>query len=326
MWCTVTIVLSSCIIETELCFRWNFSIGSGGFAARAVERVLCYTDFSIAASPGGETISPKKKLAIVATTAVLALIVVVVGLASMQPKSRPQSVNELPVASFVYDADNLTVVFNASASSDPDGSIANYSWTFGDDTGAFGNVTRHVYAANGSYKVALTVTDDKGGKNSTKKDLTVSMKVTPVEDQKPVANIEYEVDELTVEVSGGKSRAPESGSIATYSWVFGDGATATGMTATHTYAANGSYVITLTVTDDKGATNSTSVKVDVKTNPIPPPPPPPPPPPHKQGPPGLLHAIEIHKEKADRNSGLQNSLDTLQQNLENWLDKHASPQ
>ncbi|MCX6658052.1 MAG: PKD domain-containing protein [Euryarchaeota archaeon] len=259
-----------------------------------------------------------------ATTAVLALIVVVVGLASLQPKSRPQSVNELPVASFVYDADNLTVVFNASASSDPDGSIANYSWTFGDETGAFGNVTSHVYATNGSYKVALTVTDDKGGKNSTKKDLNVSMKVTPVEEKKPVANIEYEVDELTVEVSGAKSRPPEGGSITTYSWVFGDGATATGVTATHTYAANGSYVITLTVTDDKGATSSTSVKVDVKTNPIPPPPPPPPPP-HKQGPPGLLHAIEIHTEKANRNSGLQNSLDTLKQNLENWLDKHASP-
>ena len=314
------VALSRSALETELRFQWNFSRGSEGFAVRAVERVLCYTDFSIAASPGGETISPKKKLAIVATTAVLALIVVVVGLASLQPKSRPQSVNELPVASFVYDADNLTVVFNASASSDPDGSIANYSWTFGDEIGAFGNVTRHVYAKDGSYKVALTVTDDKGGKNSTKKDLTVSMKVTPVDEQKPVAKIEYEVDELTVEVSGAKSRAPEGGSVVTYSWVFGDGATATGVTARHTYAASGSYVITLTVTDDKGSTNSTSVKVDVKTNPTPPPPPP-----HQQGPPGLLHAIEIHKEKANRNSGLQNSLDTLQQNLENWLDKHASP-
>ncbi len=249
---------------------------------------------------------------------------VVVGLASLQPKSRPQSVNELPVASFVYDADNLTVVFNASASIDPDGSIANYSWTFGDETGAYGIVTTHVYADNGSYKAALTVTDDKGGKNSTKKDLTVSMTVAPAEKKYPVADIEYEVDELTVEVSGAKSRAPDDGSITTYSWTFGDGATATGVTATHTYAANGSYEITLIVTDDKGASNSTSVTVDVKTNPIPPPPPPPPPP-HQQGPPGLIHAIEIHKEKADRNSGLQNSLDTLQLNLEKWLDKHASP-
>ena len=186
----------------------------------------------------------------------------------MQPKSKPESVNELPVARFVYDANNLTVVFNASASSDPDGSIANYSWIFGDETGAFGEAVGHIYAMNGTYNVTLTVADNKGGKNSTSRDLAVSMKVTPVEASKPMALIEIQVNELTVSVSGAKSRAPEGGSIVIYSWAFGDGAAATGVNATHTYAANGSYMITLIVTDDKGATGNTSVIVDVKATPV----------------------------------------------------------
>jgi PKD repeat protein len=266
-------------------------------------------------------------LAIVATTAILALAVVVVGLASLQPKSKPQSVNELPVARFVYDADNLTVVFNASASSDPDGSIANYSWTFGDDTGAFGEAPRHVYAKNGTYNATLTVTDDKGGKNSTEKNLTVSKKVAPVTELKFVADIKIKVRHhgLTVKVSGAKSRAPENDSIVSYSWSFGDGATATGVNATHTYAANGTYNITLTVTDEKGATCSKTVKVHVETCPIHPPCPPPPCSHHEKAPPGCQHTIEIHKEKGDRNAGSHDHPDHHQCNHESRSDKHFSP-
>jgi hypothetical protein len=36
-----------------------------------------------------------------------------------------------------------------------------------------------------------------------------------------------------------------------------------------------------------------------------------------------LHAIEIHEGKADRNGGLQNSLDHLKSNLDHWLDNHT---
>jgi PKD repeat protein len=264
------------------------------------------------------------KIAVVATTAVVVLIVVVVGLASLAPKSKPQSANELPVARFVYDVDSLNVVFNASLSNDPDGEIANYSWGFGDGDEGFGEVVEHGYVDNGSYTVELTVTDDKGGANSSKKDLTVKMTIIPTKEG-PVAVIEIvEVNELTVQVTGAKSSASKDSSIENYTWNFGDGESAYGATATHMYAANGTYTIALTVRDSNGETNSTSVDVTVKTNPIPPPPPPPPPP-HEDGPPGLLHAIEIHKEKADRNAGLQNSLDHLEKNLEDWLNKHASP-
>ena len=264
----------------------------------------------------GSEINPRTKMIIVAATAVIALIVVVVGLASLTPKSKPQSVNELPVAMFTYDANNLTVMFDATASSDPDGSIANYSWTFGDASEGNGKIVTHVYEKDGTYKANLLVTDNGGGKNSSSKDLTVKMTVSPAK-KYPVAVIQMEKDGLRVNVSGAKSHAGDDATITSYAWTFGDGGSATGVTATHTYAANGTYTVNLTVTDSNGLTNSTTVSVKVAS-------PPTPPPPTQNGPPGLLHAIEIHKEKANRNSGLQNSLDHLQGNLQKWLDSHAN--
>jgi hypothetical protein len=122
------------------------------------------------------------------------------------------------------------------------------------------------------------------------------------------------VANLTVELSGFNSMAAPGATIASYAWSFGDGTTGTGTNVTHTYAKNGTYRINLTVTDSFGLSDKTSVKVTVSSTPVPPPPNP-----HPQGPPGLLRAIEIHKEKADRNGGLQNSLDHLEDNLSRWL-------
>lgn len=65
---------------------------------------------------------------------------------------------------------------------------------------------------------------------------------------------------LAVAFSGAGSSDPD-GSIASYAWTFGDGANATGVSAAHTYGGAGSYTATLTVTDNKGATNSNSVLI-----------------------------------------------------------------
>ena len=88
--------------------------------------------------------------------------------------------NKPPVANFTYSPENpvvgQAVTFDASGSYDPDGSIVSYEWDFGD-----GNITntteekiKHSYSESGSYKVTLTVTDDKGATSSTTKIITVS--------------------------------------------------------------------------------------------------------------------------------------------------------
>jgi PKD repeat protein len=74
-----------------------------------------------------------------------------------------------PVARFTPAANSLRerylTTFDASASSDVDGRIANFAWDFGDGGTASGPALatgRHAYEAAGSYSVTLTVTDDSG--------------------------------------------------------------------------------------------------------------------------------------------------------------------
>ena len=74
--------------------------------------------------------------------------------------------NEAPVASFTADQTvgdaPLLVRFDAGGSSDADGSIASYSWTFGDGTTATGASVEHLYDEPGLRTPTLTVTDDRG--------------------------------------------------------------------------------------------------------------------------------------------------------------------
>lgn len=63
--------------------------------------------------------------------------------------------------------------FDASASSDPDGEIASYVWSFGDGGAEEGDLVTHVFATRGTYTVRLTVTDDTGDQDSISQTFTV---------------------------------------------------------------------------------------------------------------------------------------------------------
>lgn len=82
--------------------------------------------------------------------------------------------NQQPVAAFSAAAQALDVVFDATASADPDGSISSYSWQFGDGSVATGVSPSHTYAAAGTYPVRLIVTDNQGATAELTKSVTVS--------------------------------------------------------------------------------------------------------------------------------------------------------
>jgi PKD repeat protein len=81
--------------------------------------------------------------------------------------------NQSPVASFTYSCTDLSCTFDGSGSYDPDGSIASYAWDFGDGSTGSGATTSHTYAADGTYTVVLTVTDNEGAAGTDTQDVTV---------------------------------------------------------------------------------------------------------------------------------------------------------
>jgi myo-inositol-hexaphosphate 3-phosphohydrolase/alpha-tubulin suppressor-like RCC1 family protein len=83
---------------------------------------------------------------------------------------------------------------------------------------------------------------------------------------RPVAQATVTCDQLSCSASASGSYDPD-GQIASYAWTFGDGSGGAGAAATHDYAGAGTYQVTLTVTDDQGATGSTSRSVTVEAAP-----------------------------------------------------------
>ena len=178
-------------------------------------------------------------------------------------EAAPPTGNQPPVADAGADQTALvgeTVSFDGSGSSDPDGTIMSYDWDFGDGTTGNGMTTTHPYSTAGIYTVTLTVTDNEGATGTD----TASVIVT-APNEPPVADAGPDETALVGEIvtfDGSGSSDPD-GTILSYDWNFGDGATGTGETTTHAYSTTGTYTVTLTVTDDEGATGTDTATITV---------------------------------------------------------------
>lgn len=169
--------------------------------------------------------------------------------------------NTAPTAAFTSSSRFLKATLSGQTSSDPDGTLATYAWDFGDGTTGTGVDVDHTYAAGGTYPVTLTVTDNDGATATKTADVTVSANQAPT-----AAFTSTNPADLKVALDAGGS-SDADGTVASYAWEFGDGTTGSGATATHTYAAVGTYQVTLTVTDNEGATGSVTKAVQA-TGPV----------------------------------------------------------
>lgn len=128
-----------------------------------------------------------------------------------------------------------------------------------------GNQTSsHTYATSGTFEVTLTVTDETGDTVSARTTVTIST-TAPTASFTTTPNAGLAPLEVTFDASA--STDPD-GIIETYVWDFGDGAIATGIMTTHTFAAFGSFTVALTVTDNEGGTATSMSVVEVNAAPV----------------------------------------------------------
>ena len=177
--------------------------------------------------------------------------------------------NQAPQASFSASPTTgpypLEVQFDATGSSDSDGSIAGYAWNFGDGATGTGATTSRTDTSAATFNAVLTVTDDGGSTSSAAQAIDVAVGNLP-----PAASFSHSDvplgSEAPISVSFDASSSSDDGSIASYAWSFGDGATASGVTANHTYVIAGTFTVTLTLTDDTGLTGTQSETIQIDSH------------------------------------------------------------
>lgn len=141
----------------------------------------------------------------------------------------------------------LVVNFSGTGSTDPDGSLVAYDWTFGDGGTASGSTASHTYAAAGSYSAQLRVTDNSGLSATS----SVSITVDP-----PVVLISMRVADIAMSVNVGRNRNATAG--AAVKVLDASGLAVSGVTVTGNWSGLVSRTGATATTDSTGVARFTS--------------------------------------------------------------------
>jgi PKD repeat protein len=166
--------------------------------------------------------------------------------------------NTPPTAAFLFTCTAADCNFGSSSTDAAPGSIAAYAWDFGDGTGAIVDNPSHSYSVTAptDFTVTLTVTDNEGATGVA----THTVSVAPAANTAPTADFTHACFGGATCNFTSTSTDAAPGTIATYAWNFGDGTTAAVANPTHVYLISvpTDFTVTLTVTDNQGATGVTT--------------------------------------------------------------------
>lgn len=160
-----------------------------------------------------------------------------------------------PSARFTASCTDLACSFT-DTSTDADGTVAAWNWTFGDGATSSQQNALHTFNAAGTYSLTLTVTDSDGLTGTASQYVTVTAPNTP-----PSAALTASCTGMVCTFTD--TSVDTDGTIVERHWSFGDGATGSAATETHTFAAPGTYAVSLDVKDDRGGTDRTTTSVRV---------------------------------------------------------------
>ncbi|MDX2245624.1 MAG: PKD domain-containing protein [Bacteroidia bacterium] len=142
--------------------------------------------------------------------------------------------------------------------------VVNWLWNFGDGGTSFAEFPSHLYVANGTYDVSLTVVDANGCTDSLTKPLYIVLGDPPVS---------FSVDNPTpctgVPVTFTDTSVPDT-TVVSWLWNFGDGTTSNLPNPSHSYLTPGSYTVSLTTTNIEGCVGTDTLVnfIQVNTPPV----------------------------------------------------------
>lgn len=152
--------------------------------------------------------------------------------------------------------EDLTVQFSSAGSTDDKNDIVSYSWDFGNgDTSNEANPL-YTYEDGGTFDVVLTIEDGDGF-------TAVTDAITIVVNGAPVAEVSSDLNggEASIDISFIGDQSTDDVGIESYLWTFEPGQTSTDVNPLHTFTTAGTYNVTLTVTDEGGLEDTTTIEI-----------------------------------------------------------------
>src|SRR5262245_40195158 len=162
-----------------------------------------------------------------------------------------------PTADFSTACSGLRCDFHDLSTDD--GQVTTFAWEFGDGNGASKRNPSHTFAEGGEFSVKLTVTDDQALQGSRTRTVTVTLPApgSPTADfSVSCSSLACSFEDLSVDADG---------TLVSWAWDFGDGASSTEQNPTHSYAFTERTLVPLqlTVTDDDGHSSVKTAEITV---------------------------------------------------------------